>query len=203
MVKVPQASGARRSLDLFGSPALGFVELSSISRGLYLTDTVLKKADVKIIVSQPISSGKYVILYMGDVASVEESHLAALELADGTAVRDILIPSVHGQLVPFLETLWVQTTDSVPSAEAVGIVESNTLAGAILAADRALKTADVRLCRMRLGLGIGGKAYFVLSGAQHEVEASLAAAQACLQELNSLCRVDCIPRPELQALAYF
>lgn len=203
MAKVSQANRARRGLDLLGSPALGFVELSSISRGLYLTDTVLKKAPVKIIVSQPVSSGKYVILYMGDVASVEESHIAALELAEGTAVRDILIPNVHAQLVPFLETLWVRTEEPVPGVEAVGIVESNTLAGGILAADRALKTADVTLRRMRLGLGIGGKAYFVLSGVQHEVEASLAAAQACLQELSSLCRVDCIPRPESQALAYF
>src|SRR6476619_2979146 len=90
-------------------PALGFLELSSISRGLFLTDVVLKKAPVRMIASQPVSSGKHILLYFGDVASVEESHRAALDLADGTILKQVLIPGVHEELAPFLDSIWTET----------------------------------------------------------------------------------------------
>jgi microcompartment protein CcmL/EutN len=184
-------------------PALAFLELSSISRGLYLTDVVLKKAPVRMVASQPVSSGKHVLLYAGDVASVEESHRAALEASDGTVLKQVLIPGVHADLAPFLDSLWAGDGATAPAKESLGIIESTTLAGALLAADRALKAAAVSLCRMRLGQGIGGKAYFVITGRQEEVEAGVEAAESCLRGLESLCRVDLIARPDGEALAHF
>ena len=184
-------------------PALGFLELSSISRGLYLTDVVLKKAPIRVIASQPVSSGKHVLLYIGDVGSIEESHQAAIDLADGTILKQILIPGVHEELAPYLDSIWSAQPTRTPAGESVGIVESSTLAGAILSADRALKTARVSLCRMRLGQGIGGKAYFVLTGQQADVEAAVDAARDTLNQVESFCRVDVIPRPQEEALAYF
>jgi microcompartment protein CcmL/EutN len=184
-------------------PALGFLELSSISRGLFLTDVVLKKAPIRVIASQPISSGKHVLLYIGDVASVQESHQAALATAEGTVLREILIPGVHPQLAPFLDSIWNLLPTRHAVGEAVGIVESQTLAGAILSADCALKTAQVSLCQMRLGQGIGGKAFYVLMGQQNEVEAALDAAKITLSRLESFVRTDIIPRPDEEALAYF
>ena len=183
-------------------PALGFLELSSISRGLFLTDVVLKKAPIRVIASQPVSSGKHVLLFIGDVASVQESHEAALAGADGTVLKQILIPGVHPQLAPFLDSIWSQLPTRHAVGEAVGIVESQTLAGAILAADTALKSAEVSLCRMRLGQGIGGKAFFVLTGRQDDVEAALAAAKNTLTQVESFVRTDIIPRPDEEALAY-
>ena len=184
-------------------PALGFIEFSSIARGLYVTDVVVKKAPVKILTSEPISSGKHVLLYVGDVASVEESHAAALAEGSGTILKQVLIPGVHEELAPFLDSLWSQEVGASLGGDSVGIVESSSLAGAILAADRALKAARVTLFRMRLGKGIGGKAYFVLSGKQDEVEAAVEAAHECLKTMESLCRVEVVRRPETEALAYF
>jgi microcompartment protein CcmL/EutN len=184
-------------------PALGFLELSSISRGLFLTDVVLKKAPIRVIASQPVSSGKHVLLYVGDVASVEESHKAAIANADGTVLKQVFIPGVHPELAPFLDSIWNFEPTRSPAGEAVGIVESATLAGAILSADQALKTAKVSLCRMRLGQGIGGKAYYVLTGKQEEVEAALDAAKQSLSKIESFVRMDLIPRPDEEALAHF
>jgi microcompartment protein CcmL/EutN len=185
------------------TPALAFIELSSISRGLVLTDVILKKAPVRVITSQPVSSGKHVILFFGDVASVEESYQAAIEQAEGCVVKQILIPAVHTGLVPYLDSLWEMDPTSRSIGDSVGIAESTTMAGAILAADRALKTANVLLCRMRLGQGIGGRAYFVVSGRQEEVEAASDSARLSLQETNSLARVDVIARPLEESAVYF
>lgn len=203
---VNASNDTREGLDKLGTdtvPALGFVELSSISRGLYLTDIVLKKAPVRIIASQPVSSGKFVMLFIGDVASVEESHRAALDNAAGTVVRHILIPGVHEDLAPFLDSIWSAQPTRVRPGDSIGIVESDTISGGILAADKSLKAARVSLCRMRLGQGIGGKAYFVLTGRQEEIEAAVEAAESCLKDFDSLCRVDVIPRPDDEALAHF
>ncbi len=183
-------------------PALGFLELSSISRGLYLTDIALKKAPIRIIASQPISSGKHVLLFAGSVAEVQESYHAALAQADGTLVKQVLIPGIHEQLAPFLDSLWAQSPKRMPVADAAGIVESTTLSGAILAADAALKSANVSLCRLRLGQGIGGKAFFVITGRQEDVEAALECAQTELRELDSLFRVDLIANPQDEALQH-
>jgi len=128
---------------------------------------------------------------------------AAIEKSDGTVLKEILIAGVHPELAPFLDSIWSQLPTLSPAGEAVGIVESMTLAGAILAADRALKAAQVSLCRMRLGQGIGGKAFFVLTGQQGEVEAALEAAKATLSGLESFVRNDLIARPDLEALSYF
>ena len=184
-------------------PALGFLELSSISRGLFLTDLVIKKAPIRVLASQPISGGKHILLYVGDVASVDESHRAALSSADGTIVREVLIPGVHRDLTPYLDSLWSTAPKREPVGDAVAIIESSTLAACVIAADSALKAADVSLCRMRLGQGIGGKAYFVLTGRQEEVEAAVEAARARLESLESFVRTDIIPRPDEMALEHF
>ncbi len=195
---------ANQDIGTKNVPALGFFELSSISRGLFLTDVVLKKAPVRVVASQPVSSGKHIILFVGDVASVEESHRAAMSEADNTVLKQVLIPGVHEELAPFLDSLWnFEDAAHAPAQEAVAIIESSSLAGAILSADQALKTARVSLCRMRLGQGIGGKAYFVVTGRQDEVEAAADAAQDCLKSLESFCRVDVIPRPQDEALVFF
>lgn len=201
-------SGQNHVQNADAAPALGFLELSSISRGLYLTDVVVKKAPVKIIASQPISSGKFILFFTGDVASVDESYQAAIALGEGFVLKQVFISGVHEKLSPFLDSLWEGVSghfylQNKSPDESIGIVESQSMAGAVLAADFALKAAQVNLFRMRLGQGIGGKAYFVLEGRQEEVEAALESAEKCLKNLSSLCRVDLIPRPEEEVLSYF
>lgn len=184
-------------------PALGFLEFSSIARGLVVTDLILKKAPVQVITSQPISSGKHVVLFFGDVASVSEAFNEGIANSDGALVKHVLIPGVHEKLAPFLESLWNFAPRTLFPSESVGIVESASLAASILAADRCLKTAPVDLTRMRLGQGIGGKAYFVISGRQDDVEAAVESASIELKGLDSLVRVESVPRPYQEALNFF
>lgn len=198
------------------SPALAFLELSSIARGLFVTDVAVKKAPVRVLCSQPISSGKHVLLFMGDVASVEEAHAAASMEAGASLLKQVLIPNVHAALVPWLGSDafaqgWgssslvgtPETSDWARAGDSLAVCESSSVAGAILAADRALKAADVGISRLRLGQGIGGKAYFVLHGELEDIQAASDSAQACLTELECLARIDVIARPEPEAAAFF
>ena len=47
----------------------------------------------------------------------------------------------------------------------------------VLAADAAAKAADVTLIDLRLAVGIGGKAYFTMTGELDAIEASVEAAR--------------------------
>lgn len=203
-------SNWHEGLGSISQPALGMVELKSISCGLVLTDLLVKKAPIRMVASEPVSSGKHVLIFFGDVASVVESHRLALEQSKDELVRETLIPAIHEELVPHLESLWKCSSAQKESdvrvgdwkEQSLGIVESATMVGAVSAADRALKMARVSLVRLRLGQGIGGKAYFVLRGSQEEVEAALQSAEILLQETQSLIRKDLIARPILETWAH-
>ena len=77
---------------------------------------------------------------------------------------------------------------------ALGVVETKTVAATILAADAAVKAARVRLIEMQLARGIGGKAFFTVTGPLAEVEASVEAALLVVTDAR-LQATEIIPAP--------
>ena len=61
--------------------------------------------------------------------------------------------------------------------EALGVIETFSLAQALLSADAAAKSADVSLMEIRLGMGIGGKAFVLLTGSVSSAQAAVNAAK--------------------------
>ncbi len=196
---------ARVTARAFGtSPALALIETRSIASGLVLTDKVVKKAPVTILSSTPVSSGKHVLVFFGGVAEVQESFKEAVELGADDILQKILIPNVHPRLEPFLGAFTQAdgVVRTAPAESSLGIVESATLGAAIVACDAALKAADVDLVRLRLGHGIGGKAFFVIHGDLEAVEAAIEAADHELTVLQSRVRIEKIARPMPEALEF-
>lgn len=169
-------------------PALGLIELSSIARGFIVSDVMVKKAPIELLLSQPISSGKYLVMIAGEVASVQESLQAGREASETHLVDDFFIPQLHTQVGLTLNG----RNGAQKNIEALGIVETRTVASAILASDAALKTADVHLVELRLGQGIGGKGYFVFSGALPDVQAAHEGALNVIKERGTLLRSEIV-----------
>jgi len=174
---------------LFQGPAIALLELESIARGFVVADAVVKKAPVRLLMTEPVSPGKFLLLFDGEVADVEESWAEAREIAGATVVDKLYLPNASLQLAPAIR-------GELPEAavESLGIVETQTVAAALLAADTALKAAEVRLTRMQLARGIGGKGFFVMTGELDMVEAAVAAAAAAL-EPTLLLTTELIARP--------
>lgn len=171
-------------------PALGLVEVSSIARGMVVSDRCVKKAPVTLIASNPISPGRFLSLFWGDVASVEASMQEGMEVAGDALVDHLYLPGAHPAILDLL------TKRSKPAEiDSLGIVETHSVSSALLAADAALKAADVGLLELRLASGLAGKGYFVLSGSLDSVEASLDAARNGLLAVQ-LVSVEVIPRPD-------
>lgn len=171
-------------------PALGIVELSSIARGVTCADAIVKKAPVRILQNRPISPGKFIIVFAGGVAEVDESMQAGLAAAGSALVDRLFLPQAHEQLAPLL----AGPRQSGPATDAVAIVETATVASTILAADAAAKAAEVTLLDLRLGQGIGGKGFFTMTGDLESIEAAVAAGKAAIDAANVVA-VEIIPRP--------
>ncbi|HEY3352885.1 MAG TPA: BMC domain-containing protein [Polyangia bacterium] len=172
-------------------PALACIELMSIARGIRVCDEMAKKAAVRVLEAATICPGKYVIVIGGDVEMVREAYAHGLAVGGPAVVDRLILPNAHAQLIPA-----IGATSRPGEVQALGVVETFAVASAILGADVACKRAEVRLIELRLARGLGGKAFFTLTGEQGDVEAAVAAAAELLgHESGLLLRTEVIPRP--------
>jgi microcompartment protein CcmL/EutN len=170
-------------------PALGFLELRSIARGIVVCDALVKKAAVRLLVSEPVSPGKYLVLFDGGEAEVEEAFLAGLEAAKDALVDKLLLTNPHGQL-------WLALAARLerPALDSIAVVEAHSVAGTLAAADAAVKGGEVQLFQFQLAKGIGGKGWFAFSGVLDQVEAATQAATMALAD-GLLAGVEIVARP--------
>ena len=149
-------------------PALALLELDSIAAGIEAGDAMAKRAPIDVIRAGTVHPGKYLVLVGGAVADVEEALAAGREVA-GTSVLDVvLLPNVHPEVVAAM-----RGARRDAAGEALGIIETTTVAAIIEAADAGLKGARVRLLELRLADDLGGKAYLLFDGPVAEVEAAV------------------------------
>ena len=148
---------------------LGMVEFSAIAVGIRASDAMVKAAQVELIESRPITPGKYMTLVTGSVAAVEASVQAGVENAgQGNVIESFVLANLHELVLPAI-------TGVVPGPdiESVGVIETNSAAAAVQAADAACKTAPVQLITLHLANHIGGKGYTTFTGQIADVEASV------------------------------
>jgi len=175
-------------------PALALVEFSSIAAGIQAADAMVKRAPIDVIKAGTVHPGKYLVLIGGQVADVEES-LAAGRQVGGEAVVDIVyLPQVHPEVV---EAIGGGRAPEV--TDALGVVETTTVAAAIHAADAGIKGAEVRLVEVRLADGLGGKGIVLFSGLVADVEAAVGIGVGVLERPELLVRQVVIPQlhPEM------
>lgn len=170
--------------------AIGMVEFNSIARGIYVADQMVKISDVEIATVAPTCPGKYIAIVYGDVAAVEASVQIGERMAEEFFVDSLLIPNVDAGVFPAI------TGATMPErVQAVGIIESFSLATMIVCADAVLKAAEVEAIELRLGNGLGGKAYFTFTGDVAAVKAGNDAGVAIAQEQGLLVNAEVIPSP--------
>jgi microcompartment protein CcmL/EutN len=172
--------------------AIGVLELCSVARGVEVADAVLKEARVEMLFATPVQPGKYVMLFTGAVADVRASAARGAALAASDLVDQLVIPQVHEQIVPMLKRKGGRINGTL---DAIGVVETTTVAATIASADIALKTATVDLIDVRVANGLGGKSFFTLTGEVSDVRSSVAAGARSAQERGLLAREVVIPSP--------
>ena len=170
--------------------AIGMVEFSSIARGIYAADQMVKISEVEIVTAQTICPGKYIALVEGDVAAVQDSVHIGEKFAGEYFVDSLVIPNVHHGIFPAI------TGATMPEhVTALGIFETFSVATMITAADQILKAAELEAIEIRLGTGLGGKSFFTFTGDVAAVETGVDAGRGVAETKGLMVDAEVIPSP--------
>lgn len=175
-------------------PALSLIEFDSIAAGILAADAMVKRAPIDVIQAGTVQPGKYLVLIGGMTADVEESLAAGREIGGGAIVDLVYLPQVHPQVVQALRG-WRTPEPN----DALGVVETRSVAAAIHAADAGIKGAEVRLVEVRLADGLGGKGIVLYSGRVADVEIAVDLGVGAIDRAKQLIRQVVIPQlhPEM------
>lgn len=174
--------------------SLGLIELTSIAAGMQAADIMLKTSQVGLVLSRTICSGKYMVLIGGDVAEVQTAVDAAVNQIDFAVIDTFVIPNVHPDIFPALAG-----HSKIDKLEALGIIESFSVASLIEGADAAIKSSNVKIIEIRLAMALGGKAFCTLTGEVAAVTSAVESGAQLIASKGLLVNKVVIaqPRPEL------
>lgn len=175
--------------------AIGGVETSSMAKGYEVADVMLKTASVRVLIARTICPGKYIVLAEGGVADVSASVTAGVDRADQSLVDQFVIPNIHAEIFPAIEG-----TAPMPELQALGIIETFSVAAVIEAADAAVKTASVKLIEIKLAMAMGGKGLVTFTGTVAAVEAAASAAAESAGKKGLLVEKVVIAKPRKELL---
>ncbi len=172
--------------------SLGILEYRSVAAGMKAADEVLKTADVQLMFAKPMCPGKYVVAVKGTLAAVK----AAMEKGTSTdheafLVDECILGNPHPQIYEGL-----YCSHDIEGIDAVGILETYSVASIFEVADDVVKTTPVSILEIRIAKGLSGKAYVIFSGELASVEASVEKASKSVIEKGLLLQTAVIPRPD-------
>lgn len=177
---------------------LGVIEFSSIAIGFNALDQMVKIAPIKIIDARTICLGKYLIVFSGDLASVEYSFKKGFETGGDFIVDKLMLPMMHPELIEAIGN--IKQTEEWGT---IGIIETLTVTSSIEAADIAAKESGVNIIEIRLANGFGGKSYVKMIGELENIQAAMNAATEKIEQKRLLFAQTIIPQPEKEIKSFF
>ena len=167
--------------------AIALLEYDSVAGGILAVDRMVKASPVALLRCGSVHPGRWLALVGGTVAATAVAHAegaAAAGVAD-----EVCLPDPHPRLLPA-----VMGERLAPEAEALVVFEATSSPGLLRALDAALKAVPVRLCEVRLGDDLGGKAVALVDGLLADAEAAAAVGRAALEAAGHLAAVTLMPR---------
>lgn len=174
--------------------AIGMIELKSIAKGIETADFMLKASQVEVIYCKTVCPGKYIILICGDIGSVKESMDKGINISKDKIIDKLILPSVHKEVINVIKGKCTPI-----SLNSIGVMELSNIASGIIAADISCKSGNVELLKLSLGMGIGGKSYFIISGDVSSVKIALDTASEKIDKKKLIDKI-VIPWPDRELI---
>ena len=174
--------------------SIGLVELKNVSKGIVVTDEMLKSAGVHLISSGAVCPGKFVTIVGGELSAIRAAIQRAELISDDALIDKFIIGNLGDSVYEA-----VCGTVQVANKRALGVVETFTAASAIQAADAAVKAGDIELIEVRIARGMGGKCFVTMTGDVADVKAAVEAGARIPLEQGFLINTEVIanPHPDL------
>jgi len=176
---------------------LGMLEWDGIAQGHLAADALLKEANVDVLTVRPVTPGRFVAVFCGEVEEVRVALQRGIEVGGDSVIDSLFLPAPHPGLVPA-----IGARTRIDAIDAVGVIETLSLCSLLLAADGAAKRAGVDLIEIRLAMGLGGKAFCVLAGEVSDVESAIDRGTELARERGHHLRSVVIPGPDPRTVQY-
>jgi microcompartment protein CcmL/EutN len=151
------------------APALAVIEFRDIPAGVDATDAMLKKAPIAFIKAGTITRGRFLTLIGGSTAAVGESLREARFRAGESVLDHLLLADVHPRVYDA-----ILGGRRAAGTGALAVIETDTVASNVRAAELALKGTPVELVELRLAdSGLSGKGVSIYQGELPDIEAAV------------------------------
>lgn len=157
--------------------SIGAIEMASISRGIFVADEMIKKAEVEILYFRSTCPGKFLLIIAGDEGEIDTAIDYGVSIAGKTLFDSF---KVHAISPSIIEGIKGKYEEFEPGA--IGIVETKKICTGIKAMDIVLKAANVTLMKVMMAFTIGGKLVFMVNGAVSSVEYGLSQVRELLSD---------------------
>ena len=173
------------------APALAVIEFGDIAAGVYATDAMLKKSPIAFVKSGTITRGRYLTLIGGTTGSVAEALEEGLAQGGESVLDHLLLADVHPAVFQAM------LGERRPSGSgALAVIETDTVASNVRAAELALKGTPVELVELRLAdAGLSGKGVSMYRGELRDIEAAVDIVRGLLEPGGGVVRYTIIPAP--------
>ena len=168
--------------------------MKNVSKGIRVTDEMLKSAGVTLIQSGSVCPGKFVTIVGGELSAIQAAIDHAVVIAEDSVIDKFIIGNLGEQVFEA-----ICGTAVVKEKKALGVIETFTAASAIEAADAAVKAAVVSLIEVRVARGMGGKCFVTMTGNVADVTAAVEAGAKIAAKTGVLINTEVIanPHPDL------
>jgi microcompartment protein CcmL/EutN len=170
-------------------PSIALLEISSIAVGIFTADAMVKRAPITVLKSGTAHNGKYIVLIGGSVGSVEESYFIGIDSGAEKIIDQVHLPDVHNKVHDAILGKRINC-----SYEAIGIIETSTVAATIKAADAAVKGTYIEIIEIRLADDLGGKAFAIFNGEIEDVQSAIEISKENVTKKEFWVRDKIIPR---------
>jgi len=176
---------------------IAVVEFKSISRGLIVTDAMIKAANVSLVLGTTLCPGKYLTIVEGNVAAVEKAQDTADRLGGRQVFSSFVVSGINKEVVEA-----ISGNTAKPLKDSIGIIEGIQMANLINAADISLDSAEVEIVELRLGKGCGVNSFYIITGSLASVDEACINAVNFLSERGALLAFRVIANPDKDLLRW-
>lgn len=173
---------------------LAVVEFKSIARGIYVTDAMLKAANVNLVMATSLCPGKYLTIVEGETSAVESS----LKIADETGGMHVFSSEVINAVsLKVIDAISGKMVDE--NKGSLAIIESMQIANLINSADKVVDAVAVEFADFRLARGCGVNSFYIFTGELSSVREGARVASEYMMSRGALLayRVISGPDPEV------
>ncbi|MBU5483159.1 BMC domain-containing protein [Clostridium sp. MSJ-11] len=170
--------------------SIGAIEFRSISKGIEVSDLMVKRATVDVAFFRTICVGKFLVVLSGNEGEIEEAVTCGVDAAGEYIVDNFIINAVHPSIIEGLKSKYIKE-----KFNAIGIVETVNVCSGMKALNKILKSSNVQLAKLQIANTLGGKLVFIISGAVSDVEDSIRKARGEIEE-KKIIQTSVIPSPD-------